>query len=248
MARKDGVACPAHAGWDIRRHRCELPGLAVYSNHDGCTGNGHLRRQLRRHRQAAHRAAQDGRGQPLSSHLDRAPRGGRHPHQAAGHQPPAADDPRPAHQRHRHVRRRGRAHHGDRAQGEHVLRPAHAQEGRRGARHRLAARATRSRWRCAPTHPSSPAPSSSTRTPSSSSARSTTPRRSSRASATSSRASSPDDFRTAEVTADEEAYLIDQDDEMMTTMTTTSTTTTTEDDDDEDDDEFDDRAGGPPQN
>ena len=121
--RAGGRSHPAHA--NTPPHGVSSPGLAVYSSHDGCTGNGHLRRQLRRHRQAAHRAAQDGRGQPLPPDLDRAPRGRRHPHQAAGHQPPAADDPRPAHQRHRQVRRRGLAHHGDRAQGEHLLRPAH---------------------------------------------------------------------------------------------------------------------------
>ena len=58
---------------------------------------------------------------------------------------------------------------------------------------------------------------------------------------------SPDDFRTAEVTADDEAFLIDSDadddDEDDDDLDDD------EDDEDEDDeDEFDDRAGGPPQN
>ena len=56
----------------------------------------------------------------------------------------------------------------------------------------------------------------------------------------------PDDFRTAEVTADDEAFLIDQDDEDDEDLDDEDE----DDDDDEDDedDEFDDRAGGPPQN
>jgi hypothetical protein len=53
---------------------------------------------------------------------------------------------------------------------------------------------------------------------------------------------SPDDFRTAEVTADDEAYLIDQDEDDEDEDDETA------EDDDEDDDEFDDQAGDPPQN
>ena len=55
---------------------------------------------------------------------------------------------------------------------------------------------------------------------------------------------SPDDFRTAEVTADDEAYLIDQDDE----EDLDDEDADDEDDDEEEGGEFDDRAGGPPQN
>ena len=57
----------------------------------------------------------------------------------------------------------------------------------------------------------------------------------------------PDDFRTAEVTADDDAFFIDHDvddedeDEDVDDEGV-------EDDDEEDDDEFDDEAGGPPQN
>ncbi len=57
----------------------------------------------------------------------------------------------------------------------------------------------------------------------------------------------PDDFRTAEVTADDDAFFIDHDvdedddDEDVDDEDV-------EDEDDEDDDEFDDEAGGPPQN
>jgi bifunctional DNase/RNase len=57
---------------------------------------------------------------------------------------------------------------------------------------------------------------------------------------------SPDDFRTAEVTADEDAYLIDQDDE--DDEGDLDDEGEGDDEDEEDDDEFDDRAGGPPQN
>lgn len=56
----------------------------------------------------------------------------------------------------------------------------------------------------------------------------------------------PDDFRTAEVTADDEAFLVDQDDDEDDEDLDDEDA---EDDDNEDeDDEFDDRAGGPPQN
>ena len=57
----------------------------------------------------------------------------------------------------------------------------------------------------------------------------------------------PDDFRTAEVTADDDAFFIDHDvdddddDEDVDDEDV-------EDDDEEEDDEFDDEAGGPPQN
>jgi hypothetical protein len=54
---------------------------------------------------------------------------------------------------------------------------------------------------------------------------------------------SPDDFRTAEVTADEDAYLIDQDDEEDDLDDEDE-----DDEGDEGDDEFDDSAGGAPQN
>jgi hypothetical protein len=59
----------------------------------------------------------------------------------------------------------------------------------------------------------------------------------------------PDDFRTAEVTADEDAYVIDDDveDEDEDDLDDEDVDED-EDEDDEDDDEFDDRAGGPPQN
>ncbi len=59
----------------------------------------------------------------------------------------------------------------------------------------------------------------------------------------------PDDFRTAEVTANEDAYVVnedDQDDEDVEDPDDEDDDE--EDDEDEDDDEFDDRAGGPPQN
>ena len=60
---------------------------------------------------------------------------------------------------------------------------------------------------------------------------------------------SPDDFRTAEVTADDEAYLIDaDDDDDEDDEDLDDDDVEDDDDDDEDDDEFDDRAGGPPQN
>ena len=54
----------------------------------------------------------------------------------------------------------------------------------------------------------------------------------------------PDDFRTAEVTADDDAYFIDHDvDEDDADLDDEDV-----DDEDEDDDEFDDDAGSPPQN
>ena len=58
---------------------------------------------------------------------------------------------------------------------------------------------------------------------------------------------SPDDFRTAEVTADDEAFLIDHDADEGDDDDDLDDDDV-EDDDDEEDDEFDDRAGGPPQN
>jgi hypothetical protein len=60
----------------------------------------------------------------------------------------------------------------------------------------------------------------------------------------------PDDFRTAEVTADEDAYLIDEDeeDDEDDEDLDDEDVDEDEDDEDEDDDEFDDRAGDPPQN
>jgi hypothetical protein len=57
---------------------------------------------------------------------------------------------------------------------------------------------------------------------------------------------SPDDFRTAEVTADDEAFLIDHDEDDEDDEDVDDDDV--EDDDDDEDDEFDDRAGGPPQN
>ena len=59
---------------------------------------------------------------------------------------------------------------------------------------------------------------------------------------------SPDDFRTAEVTADDEAFLIDHDDDDEDDEDLDVDDDDDADDDDEDDDEFDDEAGGPPQN
>jgi bifunctional DNase/RNase len=63
---------------------------------------------------------------------------------------------------------------------------------------------------------------------------------------------SPDDFRTAEVTADDEAFLIDHDaddeDDDDEDDLDDEDDDEDEDDDDEEDDEFDDEAGGPPQN
>ena len=203
----------------------------VYSRSDERTGNGHIRRQLRRHRQAAHRPAQDGGGQQVPAHLDRSPRGGRDPHQAAGHRVAAADDARPAHEHHRQLPRRGHAHHRHRAQREHVLRDPHAQQGRRRDRDRLAAQR---RAGAGGAHRGAHLRrhrARSTRTRSSSSARSTTPRRSSRASATSSRASrrttssAPRPLRTRSPSPQTTRTTTMR--TTTTTMTTTTTTTTT---------------------
>jgi bifunctional DNase/RNase len=59
---------------------------------------------------------------------------------------------------------------------------------------------------------------------------------------------SPDDFRTAEVTADDEAFLIDHDADDDDDDDDLDEEDAEDDDDDEEDDEFDDRAGGPPHN
>ena len=56
----------------------------------------------------------------------------------------------------------------------------------------------------------------------------------------------PDDFRTAEVTADDDAFFIDHDVEDDDDDEDVDDEDV--DDDEEDDDEFDDEAGGPPQN
>src|SRR3954467_13559198 len=65
-------------------------------NLEGDGRDDDLRRLLRPRRKAADRAAEDGRREPLPADLDRAPRGGRDPDEAAGSDRAAAADARPA--------------------------------------------------------------------------------------------------------------------------------------------------------
>src|SRR5581483_10758628 len=73
-----------------------------------------LRRQLRHGRQAADRAVEDGRRQPVPPDLDRASGGGRDPDEASGRLDAPADDARPAVGPARSARREVRAGVGDR--------------------------------------------------------------------------------------------------------------------------------------
>ncbi len=100
--------------------------------------DGDLRSELRPRRQAADRAAEDGRRQQVPADLDRPPRGGGDPDEAAGSADPPPDDPRPAL---RHARGARCAVHegvGHRAARQHVLRLDHACRRRQGDGDRLA--------------------------------------------------------------------------------------------------------------
>ena len=137
----------AETGELIRVPIAELPRPGFVLLGGGYTGaggpvdarDGHLRRQLRHGRQAADRAAEDGRRQPLPPDLDRASRGGGDPRQAAERRAGAADDPRPAERRRRPARRRGDLGRRHRDAREHLLRADHPAAERLRDRGRLAA-------------------------------------------------------------------------------------------------------------
>src|SRR5581483_5166097 len=85
----------------------------------GDAGDAHLRRQLRLGRQAADRPAEDRRRKQVPPDLDRASRGGGHPHEAAEPGAAAADDSRPAQRHARAARRADHPHHRHGAAREH---------------------------------------------------------------------------------------------------------------------------------
>ena len=82
--------------------------------------------------------------------LGRGVRGQRHRAADREHPDAAADDARPAAQRHPGPAGRGGEGGRVRPEGEHLLRHDPSADARRPGRHRRAARATRSPWRCAP--------------------------------------------------------------------------------------------------
>ena len=120
----------------VRSFCRETPGLSSKPRH---AADGHLRGLVRSGGETADRSAQDGRGKPIPSDLDRPRRSGRDPDADPGRVHAAADDARPPQRHHRQARCRGRRRDGDRAARQHLLRQHHRPDERVGDRGRLAA-------------------------------------------------------------------------------------------------------------